>query len=402
MIQKETKKILLLGGSPFQIPSILYAKSAGYYVITCDYTPENPGHQYADEYINLSTTDLKGVLKLSRKLEIDGILAYASDPAAPTAAYVAEKMGLAGNPYKSVKTLSEKDLYRSFLLMNKFKTPKYGGYSTLKDFSNYSTEFTYPVLVKPVDSSGSKGISMVNDLWEMGKAINFAMKFSRNKRFIVEEYIEKKYPQLDGDIFVYDSKITAYYLGDQKNDLEVNQFVPSSINYPSLLPEKFHENIKLELQRVINLLKIKFGGFNIEVIIDENDDVYLIEIGARNGGNCIPEIIKCASNVDMIKMSVDACMGVEPEIENQKEIDKYYTSYVIHSNKDGKFRSVILDDSIRDYVLEIKLMIEKGGDVFRFCGSNCTVGIGLLEFPNLDTRDQMMNNIEELIAVELE
>ncbi len=402
MRPKGKKKILLLGGSPFQIPGILYAKSAGYSVITCDYTPDNPGHQYVDEYINLSPTDLKGVLNLSRKLEIDGIWAYASDPAAPTAAYVAEKMGLPGNPYKSVKILSEKDLYRHFMLLNNFKTPKYGGYNTLKDFSNYSTEVTYPVLVKPVGSSGSKGISMVKDLWEMGKAIDYAMKFSRSKRFIVEEYIEKKYHQLDVDIFVYDGKITAYYLGDQKNDIEVNQFVHSSINYPSLLPQELHEKIKLELQRAINLLKIKFGGFNIEVIIDENDHVYFMDIGARNGGYWIPEIIKCASNVDMIKMSVDACMGVEPEIQNQKDIDKYYTIYVIHANKDGKFRSVILDDSIRDYVLEIKLTIEKGADVFSLCGSNSTVGIGLLEFPNLDTRDQIMSNIEELIAVELE
>jgi biotin carboxylase len=402
MVQKGKKKILLLGGSPFQIPSILYAKSAGYNVVTCDYCPENPGHQYADEYVNVNTTDLKAVLNLSRKLEIDGILAYASDPAAPTAAYVAEKMGLHGNPYKSVKTLSEKDLYRRFLLTNNFNTPKYGGYSTLNDFLNYSTEFTYPVLVKPVDSSGSKGISMVNDLWEMGTAIDYAMKFSRSKRFIVEEYIEKKYPHIDGDIFVYNGKIMTYYLGDQRNNIGVNQFVSSGINYPSLLPKELHEKIKLELQRVIDLLKIKFGGFNIEVIIGEKDQVYLMEIGARNGGNCIPEIIKCASNVDMIKMSVDACMGVEPEIQTQMEINKYFTTYVIHSSKDGKFRSVKLDDSIRDYVLEIKLMVEEGEDVFRFCGSNCTVGIGLLEFPDLDTRELIMNNIEDLIAVELE
>jgi len=402
MIEKGKKKILLLGGSSFQIPSILDAKSAGFHVVTCDYCPGNPGHQYGDEYVNVSTTDLKAVLKLSRKLEIDGILAYASDPAAPTAAYVSEKMGLPGNPYRSVKTLSEKDLYRSFLQTNNFNTPKYGGYSTLNDFLSCSADFTYPVLVKPVDSSGSKGISIVNELWGIGKAIDYAMKFSRSKRFIVEEYIEKKYPQLDGDIFIYNGKITAYYLGDQKNDLEINRFVPSSINYPSLLPVELHENIKEELQRVIDLLKINFGGFNIEVIIDDNDQVYLMEIGARNGGNCIPEIIKCASNVDMIKMSVDACMGVEPEIINQKEINKYFTTYVIHSGKDGKFRSVKLDDSIRDYVLEIKLMVEEGADVFRFSGSNCTVGIGLLEFPDLDTRELIMSNIEELIAVELE
>lgn len=395
------KKLLILGGSPFQIPCIKYAKSEGYCVITCDYCPDNPGHKYADEYYNVSTTNLQSVLKLSRKLEIDGILAYASDPAAPTAAYVAEKMGLPGNPYKSVKILSEKDLYRSFLRQNNFNTPWYGGFNTLKEFAKSSSQFSYPVLVKPVDSSGSKGISAVNDFWEMDKAINYAIKFSRSKRFIVEEFIEKKYPQLDGDIFVYEGKIIAYYLGDQRNDVDVNPFVPSSINYPSLLPQWVHDTIKEDLQRAIDLLKIKMGGFNIEVIVNENDEVYLIEMGARNGGNCIPEIIKCASNVDMIKMSVDTCMGLEPNILEQKLIDSFYTTYVIHSNKDGHFKSVELDDVISKYVLDVKLMVEEGEEVLKFNGSNCTVGVGLLEFPNLQVRDKMMNNIEQLIKVEL-
>ncbi|RUT77873.1 ATP-grasp domain-containing protein [Ancylomarina longa] len=401
-MKNKQQKLLILGGTSFQIPCIEYAKSMGYHVVVSGNDPENLGCKYADEFHNVSTTDLKGVLKLARKLEIDGILAYASDPAAPTAAYVSERMGLPGNSYKSVKTLSEKDLYRSFLRKHKFNTPWYGGFSTLEDFASYSSEFTYPVIVKPVDSSGSKGISAVNDFWEMGKAITYAISFSRCKRFIVEEFIEKKYPQLDGDIFVYDGKIIAYYLGDQGNDETINPFVPSSINYPSLLASTLHENIQKELQRAINLLKIKFGGFNIEVIIDENDEIFLMEIGARNGGNCIPEIIKCASNVDMIKMSVDACMGVKPQILNQKDIDKFYTTYVIHSKKDGRLKSVRLDDRISDYVLDIKLMVEQGEPVLKFMGSNCTVGIGLLEFPNEDIRDNMMNRIEDLIAVELE
>ena len=181
-MQNQKKKILILGGTSFQVPCIKYAKEKGYHVITCDYLSENPGHKYSDEFYNVSTTDLQAVLKLARKLEIDGILAYASDPAAPTAAYVAEKMGLPGNSYKAVKTLSEKDLYRSFLRLKNFNTPFYGAYSSLNEFADEREEFTYPIIVKPVDSSGSKGISAVNDFWEMDKAINYAMKFSRCKR----------------------------------------------------------------------------------------------------------------------------------------------------------------------------------------------------------------------------
>ena len=104
------KKLLMLGGSLYQTYAIKEAKQLGYYVITADYLPSNPGHQFADEYHNISTTDKDAVLRLATELKVDGVVAYASDPAAPTAAYVCEKLGLPTSPYKSVEILSNKDL----------------------------------------------------------------------------------------------------------------------------------------------------------------------------------------------------------------------------------------------------------------------------------------------------
>ena len=127
------KRILMLGGAMQQIPIIRQAKEMGLYVITCDYLPSNPGHTLADEYHNVSTTDLEGVLRLAEGLEIDGIVAYASDPAAPTAAYVAEKLGLPGNPYESVKLCTEKDLFRAFLKEHGFNCPEAKGFRTYEE-----------------------------------------------------------------------------------------------------------------------------------------------------------------------------------------------------------------------------------------------------------------------------
>ena len=152
------KKILMLGGAMQQIPAIQKAKELGFYTITCDYLPENPGHKLADEYHNVSTTDKEAVLALAQALQIDGIVAYASDPAAPTAAYVSEKMGLPGNPYDSVEILTHKDLFRDFLKNNGFFTPQAGGYSSLEEAAADIDRFNFPVMVKPVDSSGSKGV----------------------------------------------------------------------------------------------------------------------------------------------------------------------------------------------------------------------------------------------------
>ena len=148
----------MLGGSMQQIPIIKKAKEQGIYVITCDYAPENPGHKFADEYHNVSTTYLDGVLELAKGLDIDGIVAYASDPAAPTAAYVAEKLGLPGNPYESVKICTQKDLFRKFLKDHGFNCPVAEGYTSYEDALADIDKFRVPVMVKPVDSSGSKGV----------------------------------------------------------------------------------------------------------------------------------------------------------------------------------------------------------------------------------------------------
>lgn len=99
----------MLGGSLYQVYAIKEAVKMGYYVITCDYLPNNPGHQYAHEYYNVSTTDKEAVYELAKRLQVDGVVAYASDPAAPTAAYVCEKLGLPTSPYTSVEILSQKD-----------------------------------------------------------------------------------------------------------------------------------------------------------------------------------------------------------------------------------------------------------------------------------------------------
>lgn len=99
------KKILLLGGSAQQITAIETARKLGYYTVLCDFLPDNPGQFHADKFYLISTTDKEAVLEVARNEKVDGVLAYASDPAAPASAYVAEKMGLPGNPYESVKIL---------------------------------------------------------------------------------------------------------------------------------------------------------------------------------------------------------------------------------------------------------------------------------------------------------
>ena len=148
------KKILLLGGSAQQVIAIETAKKLGYYTVLCDFLTDNPGQYVADKFYLVSTTDKETVLNVALSEKVDGVLAYASDPAAPTAAYISKKMGLPGNPYESVEILCNKDKFRNFLSKNGFNTPVANGYMNITDVLNDIQRYKLPVIVKPVDSSG--------------------------------------------------------------------------------------------------------------------------------------------------------------------------------------------------------------------------------------------------------
>ena len=137
------KKILLLGGSTQQIPAIEYANEQGYYTVLCDYLADNPGQDYAKKFYCVSTTDKDAILEVAKNEKVDGVVAYASDPAAPTATYVAEKLGLPTNPYKSVEILAFKDKFREYLRENNFNCPKAKGFSSLENAKEEICQFVF-------------------------------------------------------------------------------------------------------------------------------------------------------------------------------------------------------------------------------------------------------------------
>lgn len=173
------KKLMILGGSRYAIPVIETAHKLGLYVITCDYLPSNPAHKVSDEYVNVSIIDKEATLAAAQKLKIDGIISFACDPGVVTAAYVAEKMGLPfQGPYKSVEILQDKGLFRQFLAENDFNVPHAKRYTDKNAPFGDIDFFTWPVIVKPVDSAGSKGITMVSTPEQLPRAIEAALQCS--------------------------------------------------------------------------------------------------------------------------------------------------------------------------------------------------------------------------------
>lgn len=400
------KKILLLGGSKQQIPAIECAKKKGYYTILCDYLSDNPGQKFADKFYLESTTDKDTILKIAQKEKIDGIVAYASDPAAPTAAYVAEKLGLPTNPYESVKILTNKDLFREFLRKNNFCTPKAKGYSDIKEAKNdiEKNYFKFPIILKPVDSSGSKGVVKLENLLNFEEFVEKALKYSQVKRFILEEYVEKYGYQIAGDGFVVDGKLKFRCFGNDHFDSSaINPYVPISASFPYNMPKNIHEKIHNEIQRLLTLLNMKMGAYNFDIRIDNKENVYLMEIGPRNGGNFIPQVTRYITGIDMIEYTIRSAMGEDCHDIKMVEPKGFYSYYAVHNSKSGILKEIKISSKIeKENILEKYMNFNIGDKVPAFIGANGALGIFIMKFSSMKEMLDMMDNSEKWIDIILE
>jgi biotin carboxylase len=397
---KKKKKILMLGGSDIQVSAIKKAGEMGYYVITCDYLPDNPGHKFSDEYHNVSTTEKEKVLRLARDLNVDGILAYASDPAALTAAYVGEKMGLFANPYKAVKILSRKDLFRKVMKQNDFLVPDAKAVISYKEASDFAASINKPVIIKPVDSSGSKGVYKIEAGEDFEDKFHSALSFSRVGGVIIEEFITKKGFQIGGDGFMVDGNLAFRCFGDIHFS-KTNPLLPCSVSVPTLHNAAIVEKAHQKVQDLLGIIGMKVGGLNFDIMVDEEENIYILEIGARNGGNMIPELTRYCTGVDMIELSIKAAMGEDISGLSMTHEKKYFSHYVIHADKNGIIQSVQQSELLKKRLLHEHFNFNAGDEVQRFESSANRLGILLLQYANKKEMLDIIYHMDEHLMLKI-
>ncbi|MDY3859875.1 MAG: ATP-grasp domain-containing protein, partial [Candidatus Limivicinus sp.] len=291
------KKLLLLGGARYLLPVIEEAHRLGIYVITCDYLPDNAAHKFSDEYRNVSITDRDAVLETALALGIDGIMSFACDPGVTTAAYVAEKMGLpfAGS-YEAVSILQNKGRFRRFLAEHGFNVPWARSYTEADEALADAAAFRWPMIVKPVDSAGSKGVTRVDGPGELAAAIARAKEFSLCGGFIIEQFIQQQGSSSDSDCFSVNGELRYCSFDDQLFDRSAeNPYTPAAYIWPSTMPEWAQKELRGELQRLITLLGLRTSLYNIETRLGTDGRTYIMEVSPRGGGNRLSEVLAMAA-----------------------------------------------------------------------------------------------------------
>ena len=389
------KKLMLLGGIRYLLPVIEAAHRHGYYVITVDYVPENIAHQYSDEFHNVSVLDKDAVLQLAQELNIDGILSFGVDPGVVTAAYVAEQMGLSFQcSYESACILQDKSRFRQFLKDNDFNVPNAKGYSSKEEALADTAYYNWPVIVKPVDSAGSKGVTRVDELGQLSSAIDYALSESHNGHFIIEDFLEKEGNSSDCDSFTVDGELVFCSFNDQHFDPKaINPYTPAAFSWPSTMPQWAQEELRSELQRLMTLLNVKKGVYNIETRLCKNGKPYIMELAPRGGGNRLSEMMKYISGQDLIDNCVRAAVGDPIDEIQQPTYNGYWAEIILHSEYDGIFKSIEIDNRIEEkYLIEKDLWVREGEKVWGFTGANTTIGTLILRFMSEKTMKSFLNS----------
>lgn len=375
---------MLLGGLRYLLPVIKEAHKLGIYVITVDYLPDNIAHKYSDEYHNVSILDKEAVLKLARTLDIDGIMSFAVDPGVVTAAYVAEQMGLPfQGSYKSVCILQDKALFRKFLTENGFNVPKAKGYDNLAEAIKDIDLFNWPVIVKPVDSAGSKGVSRVDHPQDLGDAVKYALSESHSGFFIIEDFIEKEGHSSDTDGFTIDGKLVYCSFSDQRFDEKAhNPYTPAAYTWPSTMPESSQKELTSELQRLMTLLDMKTGIYNIETRLGKNGKTYIMEVSPRGGGNRLAEMLEIVTHTPLIANAVKAAVGMPIDNIEMPRYYGYLAEIILHANNDGKYHELSIHKDLSPYLLEKNVWVNNGETIKQFSGANNAIGTLVLKFPD--------------------
>lgn len=401
--EKKQKKLMLLGGLRYLLPVIEEAHKLGVHVITVDYLPDNIAHKYSDEYHNLSILDKEAILDLAKKLGIDGIMSFAVDPGVVTAAYVAEEMGLpfAGS-YESVKILQNKDLFRRFLADNGFNVPYSASFSDYNDAINNINEFSFPIIVKPTDSAGSKGVTRVDTEAQLKEAFAHALKNSISGKVIIEEFIEKQGYSSDSDCFSIDGILRAVTFSDQRFDENAsNPFAPCAFSWPSSFPPQHQAYLSSELQRLITLLDLKSSIYNVETRIGKDGKAYIMEVSPRGGGNRLAEVIKLGTGLDLIRASVKSALGESAGNLKTIPFDGYWAEIILHANHAGFFDSIEISQLYQANIVQLDLWINKNDQVFTFNGANNSVGTIILKFDDPKTLNEALNTIPSWCKIKI-
>ncbi len=356
------QRLLMLGASEAQVVAIERAKDQGLYVVTADNIPGNPGHRLADVSYNVSTTDIEGIYEVAQKERVDAIISYASDPSALTAAAVADRLGLPGDPPQAVAVAQDKLQFRHHQRLCGHPVPAFADADDLHTLQTLWMDAKHGLVVKPADRAGSIGLHIFNvhPTWEeLAAAIDVARSQSIKKKVIVESHIAREGIQFGCDYIFYDGKLLFASYADQYQHITESTEAAIGNLAPSSHKTQILAEATRQIEQIVTAIGLKSGIYNTDIRIS-GGKVHVLDFGARLGGNMLGEVHRLATGVDYTQAAIDIALGWSPMVE-PRHAPTTAGHLVLHASTLGTLRHIGLSNELRRHVI-VELRSKAVGD----------------------------------------
>lgn len=387
---------MILGAGTYQVPLIQTAKRLGLYTIVVSIPGNYRGFYYADKIYELDTRDREGILRAAKKEQIDGICTSGTDVAVSTIGYVCEQMGLTGIPLNAAETLTDKALMKEAFLKGNVCVAKGRRAYSFADAKEIAEELGYPVVVKRVDSSGSRGITVVKKPSRLQEAYIFASEKSSKEYVLVEEFLNGIEIGVDGFVqngelvflaphgkFVYHGKTTT---------------IPMGHEFPYHCSDTLREEIHRQMQAAVTATGADQCSVNADVFVD-GENVYIIEMGGRTGATCIPELISIYYGFDFYEKMIRNALG--EKVEFQTEGNNACKAKLLVSPVSGKITDIDEEgiEKLKREGAQIELDFPVGGKVYAMSDGTDRIGHVIASVETEEELDALIHKVNQCIYV---
>lgn len=391
------KKMLMLGGSHAEVPMIRAARDMGYYVITTGNQTDGMGHKYADQYINCDFSDKEAILALAKKEQVEAVCSGCNDFACLSAAYTCEMLGLGGHDsYETALSIHHKDKYRALAQKLGILSPKAQKCRIVEELKKICMEMQFPIMVKPVDLTGGKGMRRCDNEEQAEKAFLQAMAATRESYIILEEFITGTNHGFSA--YLQDGKVTFYFMDNEQ--YYHNPYLVSGASAPGDVPKQAIEQLCKDSEKLAGALGLVDGILHIQFILKEDNTPVIIEVCRRAPGDLYIRLVELAGGLDYPAYIVAAEAGIRMPVPDSRRMNGFYVRHCIMADETGKIEGIQIAEEIKPYIVEQLLWGKKDDkveDIMKY-----KAGIVFLHFKEEKEYRYYINRLTELMKVRIQ
>lgn len=390
------KKLLITGGSHAEIPLIRAARELEFYVITTGTNVDGLGHKEADKYINGDFSDKKFIYHLAKSEEVSAIISGCNDFAYLSTAYACEKLGLPGHDsFENARKIHHKDSFRRVQKALEIKYPRAIKIQNESQLKNVLDDFSLPVMVKPVDLTGGKGCSVCNTENEVFTAFRNALKVTREKYILIEEYVSGTN---HGASFLLKNQKVVFTVFDDEQYFK-NKYLVQGASMPSLsVSQSAIFSIINDVEKVSNHLKLVDGLFHVQFIIDKTGYPVMIDPCRRSPGDLYTLLAKYTTEIDYPMEITMSEVGL-PLSESYPVRYNFIARQCIMADRNGKVNEIYISDKVKKYIVDQMVWGKCDEEISDFM--KYKAGILILKFPDFITMQNILADFHQLVKIKV-